>query len=478
MEGLLEKLLIVDDSLEIRKQLKWGLGKDYRVLLAESVEEALDLFAQHLPKVITLDLGLPPDVDGASEGLRCLQAILQQQPASKVIVLSGNEDHANALAAVDKGAYDFYHKPIDLAELKIILSRAYHVSALEEENRRLQLASAQEGTGYSGIFGTCPQMQQVFATIKKVASIDVPILILGESGTGKEMVAQAIHKRGLRQEGNFIAINCGAIPENLLESELFGHERGAFTGAQARVQGKVEYADSGTLFLDEIGEMAPLLQVKLLRFLQEKVIQRVGGREDISVDTRIIAATNVDIMEAIKKGEFREDLYYRIGVITIVLPPLREREGDIPLLANVFLRRFSQEFGKKTRGFSSASLKWVNDYPWPGNVRELENKVKRAVVMAETSIIEPWDLGFEEPKPGLEESADDPAEKTGAALPGEVGTLRLGGLTLKEARSRVEFELLQYALEETQGNIQNAAELLAVSRPTLYDLLKKHGLHS
>jgi len=474
----LEKLLIVDDSLEIRKQLKWGLGKDFRILLAESVNEALDLFKEHSPKVVTLDLGLPPDVDGASEGLRCLQAILQRQPTCKVIVLSGNEDHANALAAVDMGAYDFYHKPIDLAELKIILSRAYHVAGLEDENRRLQLASGQGGEGYSGIFGNCPQMQQVFATIKKVASIDVPVLILGESGTGKEMVAQAIHKRGIRKEGNFIPINCGAIPENLLESELFGHEKGAFTGAQARVQGKVEYADSGTLFLDEIGEMAPLLQVKLLRFLQEKVIQRVGGRENIAVDTRIIAATNVDIMKSIKKGEFREDLYYRIGVITIELPPLRDREEDIPLLANVFLRRFSQEFGKRVRGFSSASLKWLLDYNWPGNVRELENKVKRAVVMTESAIIEPWDLGFEDLKPTAAQLTTDSIEGNPSATSTESGVLKLEGLTLKEARSRIETELIQHALEEAQGNVQKAAELLAVSRPTFYDLLKKHGLQS
>ena len=474
VERVLEKLLIVDDSLEIRKQLKWGLGKDYRILLADSVDEAIALFDQNCPKVVTLDLGLPPDVDGASEGLRCLQAILQKQPTCKVIVLSGNEDHANALAAVDMGAYDFYHKPIDLAELKIILSRAFHVSGLEEENRRLQVGLNREGEGYSGIFGHCTQMQQVFATIKKVASVDVPVLILGESGTGKEMVAQAIHSRGIRKDGKFIAINCGAIPETLLESELFGHEKGAFTGAQARVQGKVEYAESGTLFLDEIGEMAPLLQVKLLRFLQEKVIQRVGGREDIAVDTRIITATNIDILDSIKKGDFREDLYYRIGVITIELPPLRDRGEDIPLLANVFLRRFSQEFGKKCRGFSSASLKWLNDYKWPGNVRELENKVKRAVVMAESPIIEPWDLGFEGERPAVEASA---AGTVAPTPPAETGKISLAGLTLKEARSKVEYELLQYALEEAQGNVQKAAEQLAVSRPTLYDLFKKHGLH-
>lgn len=466
----MEKLLIVDDSTEIRKQLKWGLGKDYKIILAESVDEALTLFDQHQPKVVTLDLGLPPDIDGATEGLRCLQAMLQKQATCKVIVLSGNEEHANALAAVGMGAYDFYHKPIDLAELKIILSRAYHLAGLEDENRRLQSESSQAGEGYSGIFGNCPQMLQIFATIKKVASVDVPILILGESGTGKEIVAQAIHQRGIRKDGNFIAINCGAIPENLLESELFGHEKGSFTGAQNRVQGKVEFADEGTLFLDEIGEMPPLLQVKMLRFLQDKLIQRVGGRVDITVNTRVIAATNIDIQDSIKKGDFREDLYYRIGVITLELPPLRERGDDIELLANVFLRRFCQEFGIKMRGFSAASLQWIKTYPWPGNVRELENKIKRAIVMAETQIVEPWDLGFEE------RGATAVAEEENLAAAS--GGFDFTGMTLKDARFVVEHELLVQVMEKNQGNVQKASDELSVSRPTFYDLLKKHGLHS
>jgi len=473
----LKKLLIVDDSPEIRKQLKWGFGNEYRVLLAESVDEALKLFEQHTPDVVTLDLGLPPDIDGASEGLRCLQIMLQSQPSTKVIVLSGNEDHQNALTAVDMGAYDYYHKPIDLDELKIILARAFHLAGLEEENRLLQVSAGQDKeNGYSGIFGQCPQMQQVFAMIKKVASIDVPILILGESGTGKEVVARAIHNRGIRKDGNVVAINCGAIPESLLESELFGHEKGAFTGAQNRVQGKVEYAEKGTLFLDEVGEMAPLLQVKLLRFLQEKVIQRVGGREDIVVDTRIVAATNVDIQESIKDGKFREDLYYRIGVITIELPPLRERGEDIELLANIFLRRFGKEFGQKVRGYSAGALKWLTTYDWPGNVRELENKIKRAVVMAESPIIEAYDLGFEEKQetaepshPSAEEIRPDAADMPNA--------LSFAGMTLKDARQQVEKNLLKQAMEKSQGNILKAAEELDVSRPTFYDLLKKHGLH-
>lgn len=471
----MEKLLIVDDSSEIRKQLKWGLAKNYRIILAESVDEAIKLFHQHHPKVVTLDLGLPPDIDGASEGLRCLGQMLQDQPTTKVIVLSGNEDHANALTAVDMGAYDYYHKPINLDELKIILSRAFHVAGLEAENRRLQVDAVGSEKGYSGIFGQCPQMQQVFAMIKKVASIDVPVLILGESGTGKEVVARAIHNRGIRKDAKVVAINCGAIPETLLESELFGHEKGAFTGAQNRVQGKIEYSEGGTLFLDEIGEMSPVLQVKLLRFLQEKVIQRVGGREDITVDTRIVAATNVDIQESINDGRFREDLYYRIGVITIELPPLRERGDDIELLANIFLRKFGQEFGQKVRGFSSKALIELKEYDWPGNVRELENKVKRAVVMADSPIVSAGDLGFgsdDDFENGAENS--QPAVREGTA---PTDAFNFSGMTLKDARKQIEKTLIQQALERSQGNILKAAEELGVSRPTFYDLLKKYGLH-
>ena len=345
----MEKLLIVDDSSEICKQLKWGLNKDYDVLLAEDVAGALKLFGKHAPKVVTLDLGLPPDVDGATEGLRCLEQILRRQPDTKVVVLSGNEERNNALKAVQLGAYDFYRKPIDLAELKIILQRAFQLAALETENRRLQTTAASE---LNGILGQCPQMEEVFTTIRKIATADIPVLILGENGTGKELVAKAIHAQSLRNKGDLIPINCGAIPENLLEAELFGHEKGAFTGAVGQVRGKVEYAHEGTLFLDEIGELPLALQVKLLRFLQEKTIQRVGGRDEIVVDSRIVAATNVDIEEAIQQGAFREDLYYRIGVITINLPPLRERGDDICLLANFFLNRYVSEFSKKIKGYS------------------------------------------------------------------------------------------------------------------------------
>ncbi len=463
----MEKLLIIDDSPEIRQQLKWGLKKDYKLLLAADIDEGLRLFRSQQPKVVTLDLGLPPDVDGATEGLRGLKAILTEAPGTKVVVLSGNEERENALKAVGLGAYDFYSKPIELAELKTILQRAFHLATLEEENRGLLKATQAEQRSLSGIFGQCAKMEEVFTSIRKVASIDVPVLILGESGTGKELVARALHNNSLRKDGPFVPINCGAIPENLLESELFGHEKGAFTGAQSLVKGKIEYAQGGTLFLDEIGEMPPPLQVKLLRFLQERVIQRVGGREDIEVDVRVVAATNIDIQQAIQQGSFREDLFYRLGVISVDLPPLREREDDVFLLSHLFLHRYNGEFGKKIRGIGQNAMEALRGYEWPGNVRELENKIKRAVVMADQPFLEPGDLGFAGFAP-----TEGPAEGT------QAGGIALAyeGLTLKEARQRLEKELLLIALEKEDGNIVRSAEILGVSRPTLYDLMKKHGL--
>ncbi|APG26465.1 PEP-CTERM-box response regulator transcription factor [Syntrophotalea acetylenivorans] len=463
----MEKLLIIDDSPEIRQQLKWGLKKDYKLLLAADVDEGLRLFRSHQPKVVTLDLGLPPDIDGATEGLRGLKEILTDAPGTKVVVLSGNEERENALKAVGLGAYDFYSKPIELAELKTILQRAFHLATLEEENRGLLQATQAEQRSLSGIFGQCVKMEEVFTSIRKVASVDVPVLILGESGTGKELVARALHDNSLRKEGPFVPINCGAIPENLLESELFGHEKGAFTGAQSQVKGKIEYAQGGTLFLDEIGEMPPPLQVKLLRFLQERVIQRVGGRQDIEVDVRVVAATNIDIQQAIQQGTFREDLFYCLGVISVDLPPLREREDDVFLLSHLFLHRYNGEFGKKVRGIGQNAMEALRGYDWPGNVRELENKIKRAVVMADQPFLEPGDLGFVDVAP-----AEVPAEN------GQAGGIALAyeGLTLKEARQRLEKELLLIALEKEDGNIVRSAEILGVSRPTLYDLMKKHGL--
>ncbi|MBN2233379.1 MAG: PEP-CTERM-box response regulator transcription factor [Deltaproteobacteria bacterium] len=468
----MEPLLIVDDSDEIRRQLKWGLGKTYKIFQAASADQALMMFTEHRPPVVTLDLGLPPDADGSSEGLRCLRAILAADATVKVIVISGNEDHAVVLEAVGIGAYDYYHKPIDLEELRVILARAFHLAGIEAENRQLLADRTDSDRGMAGIYGQCPAMQEVFATIRKVATVDVPVLILGDSGTGKELVARALHDRGLRRDQPFIPINCGAIPENLLESELFGHEKGAFTGAHVRVQGKVEYAAGGTLFLDEIGEMPPSLQVKLLRFLQERVIQRVGGREDIAVDVRVVAATNVDIERAIAVDRFREDLYYRIGVVCISLPPLRDRGEDLFLLANIFLQRTGRELGKKIMGLSTAAVAAMQAYEWPGNVRELENKVKRAVIMAETPMVEPEDLGLKgRERPVVEDQA--------AVLPPRSDLLlgpALEGLTMREARALVERRLLERALVRVEGNVVQAAADLGVSRPTFYDLLKKHNL--
>ncbi len=477
----MEKLLIVDDNAEIRKQLKWGLGKEYKLLLAENGDEALELFARHHPAVVTLDLGLPPDIDGASEGFRCLKGMLSEDHRAKIIVLSGNDERRNVLQAIEFGAYDFYQKPIDLAELKVILRRAFNLAAIEAENRRLQGALAGEDE-MAGMLGQCSRMLEVFATIRKVATVDVPVLVLGESGTGKELVGRALHACSLRKAGKFVPINCGAIPENLLESELFGHEKGAFTGADARVRGKFEYADKGTLFLDEIGEMPPPLQVKLLRFLQDKQIQRVGGRENLEVDARIIAATNIDIEKAIAENRFREDLYYRIGVVTIVLPPLRERDDDVFLLARYFLKRSCDEFGRKVRGFSAGALEAIKEYAWPGNVRELENKVKRAVVMADNVLVEAWDLGLAsrpEVVTGGESLAEDAVDfAAGEPVAREIiGLENLEGMNLKTARAQVEKILLTASMKKHDGNIVAMAKDLGVSRPTLYDLLKKHGLH-
>lgn len=454
----MNKLLIVEDDESIQKQLKWGLAKEYRVFGAARVKEAITLLRAHQPPVVTLDLGLPPDPHGIQEGFRCLESVLLERPLTKIIVITGNHERQNALRAVQMGAYDFLPKPLDLSQLKIILSRAVHVADLEKENLRLQKTAYVQPPDFSGIFGQCPEMQEIFKHIKKVSSCDVPVLILGESGTGKELVARAIHERSLRKGGPFIPINCGAIPENLLESELFGHEKGAFTGAQLRVQGKVEYAHRGTLFLDEIGELPPALQVKLLRFLQEKHIQRVGGREDIEVDARIIAATNIDIKKAIGSGCFRDDLYYRISVVSLNLPPLRERGEDIRLLAHIFLQRFAREMGKKVRGFSSTCMEMIEIYPWPGNVRELENKIKRGVIMCETPVLEKHELGF----------ADSSLERGEEAL--EI-------VTLREARNRLESDMVISAIRKYTGNVAKAAEALGISRPTIYDLMKKHGFH-
>jgi two-component system NtrC family response regulator len=453
----MEKLLIVDDNDDIRNQLKWGLGKEYEVLLARDGSEALSLFKKNQPKVVTLDLGLPPHEDDTEEGFRCLEEILTLSAGTKVVVITGNDEKSSALRAIQIGAYDFIQKPIEIGTLRVIIQRAFNLRHIEDENSRLQASLSQKISGMEGMIGQSAQMLEVFSTIRKVASTNAAVFLAGESGTGKELVARALHAMSLRSGGPFIPINCGAIPEKLLESELFGYEKGAFTGAHARVQGKVEYAHKGTLFLDEIGELPAVLQVKLLRFLQEKVLQRVGGREDIVADTRVIAATNLDIAKAIQDGTFREDLYYRIAVITINLPPLRERGGDILLLANFFLKKFAELGNKKVRGFSAAAVNAMESYEWPGNVRELENRVQRAVIMSDSSVLEQEALGF-------------------SAKPSELRLTATEGLTLKDARDRVERDMIMAAINNQGGNIAKAAEVLGVSRPTLYDLVKKHGV--
>lgn len=446
-----QKLLIVDDDEEIRSQMKWALIDDYDVQVAEDRPSALQTFGSHKPDVVLLDLGLPPSPGETTEGLAVLTEVLRATPQTKVIIVSGQSDRSNALRAVSDGAYDFLAKPIQMDELKILLKRAFYLSQLEKEKEDLQRLILSTSM-FEEMLGTSPQMQDVFNSIRKVAKTEAPVLILGESGTGKERAAQAIHNLSSRKGGPFVAINCGAIPESLLESELFGHEKGAFTGAHAQRAGKVETAQGGTLFLDEIGELPQPLQVKLLRFLQERVIQRIGGRKDIPVDCRVVAATNADLKRAMLDGGFREDLFYRIAVVTLKLPPLRERTGDIPLLAQAFLKRFGTEAGRDKVRFSSASVRAMQNYHWPGNVRELENRIRRAVIMADKAAITENDL---EITPLLTPSAST---------------------SLKEAREALERDMVQKALDRHKGNLTQAALDLGISRPTLYDMLEKYRI--
>lgn len=453
----MEKLLIVEDSEEIRAKLKLGFESDYSVLLASSAAEARTLFLKYRPKVVVLDLGFPPEESGAEEGFRCLEQMLANNHYTKIIIVTGSGDTGSAIRAVQSGAYDYLRKPVEQSELKVIVKRAFHLQRLEEENRKLRLVLDKKSGALTGIVGQCPPMLEVLSMIRKVATSDVAVLIQGESGTGKELVARAVHAASPRSRGDFIAINCSAIPESLLESELFGHERGAFTGAHAQVCGKLEYAHGGTLFLDEIGELSSALQVKLLRYLQDKKLQRVGGREEIAVDSRLVAATNRTMSEEIMNGRFREDLYYRIGVVTIHLPPLRERREDIAVLGALFLMRFADQFRKRIKGFSASALEMMESYSWPGNVRELENKIQRAVILAEGPLVEPHDLGFS-PRPAA----------TALPLPATV--------TLKAARDKIERQLVIQAMDRHKGNIAQAAEDLGISRPTFYDIMKKHGL--
>jgi two-component system NtrC family response regulator len=441
------KLLIVDDDEAICTQMKWAFAKDYDVMLAGDRARALEAVRGSRPPVVTLDLGLPPRPRDAEEGFQTLSDILAEAPGTKVIVITGQGEKQHALKAIGETAYDFLTKPVDLEELQVIVRRAFYLHHLETEHR--QLLQRVGAPAFEDILGASATMEEVFSAIRKVAATDVPVLIRGETGTGKELIARAIHRRSLRPDGPFVAINCGAIPENLLESELFGHEKGAFTGAHARRKGRIELAERGTLFLDEIGELPPPLQVKLLRFLQEHQIERVGGRESLAVDTRVLAASNIDFQRALKDGRFREDLYYRIAVVVVSLPPLRAREGDVLLLANAFLRRYAAETQRNVTGFTPSASAAIEGHAWPGNVRELENRIKRAVVMAEGAKITPQDLEL-------------------AAGPG-----RHAGMSLREAREAVERELVHKAIRRHRGNLSQAATELGISRPTLYELMEK-----
>ncbi len=443
------KLLLIDDDEAIRSQMKWALSDSYELTPAADRPEALRLLREVKPDVVLLDLGLPPQQNDTAEGLAALGEILQIDPSIKVIILSGQSEKESAMAAVAAGAYDFFPKPVQLDELKLLLRRCVHLVNLEREYTALQQATRQQG--FEDMLGASSEMQGVFSFIRKVATADAPVLLLGESGTGKEMAALAIHRRSGRKDGPFVAINCNAIPENLLESELFGHEKGSFTGAHAQRKGLVENANGGTLFLDEIGELPPSIQVKLLRFLQEQRFQRVGGRQEIVGDARVITATNADLSALVKEGTFREDLYFRLAVLIIKLPPLRNRDGDAVLLAREFLHRYAVESGRSGLSYTPGALRGLQSHHWPGNVRELQNRVKRAVIMSEGKRISEHDL-----------------ELTGAS----------GGnaLTLREARESAERELVEQTLKRHRGRISAAAAELGVSRPTLYELMDKLGV--
>jgi two-component system NtrC family response regulator len=442
------QLLIVDDDDEIRTQMKWALAKDYEILLAEDRPGAMEIFRSIRPSVVLLDLGLPPHPGNPEEGLATLSELLALDRLAKVVIITGQGEKEIALRAIGSGAYDFLCKPVEMEELKFLLKRCFHVSRLEKEYGEMQ--HHLQGDSFERMLGSSPSMQPVFDSIRKVATTDAPVLILGETGTGKEMVARAIQKRSARKDGPFIAINCSAIPETLLESELFGHEKGAFTGAHAQRKGRIELSDGGTLFLDEIGEIPQPLQVKLLRFLQEQTLERVGGRQEIQINTRVIAATNADLKKNMAAGIFREDLFYRLAVVQIALPPLRDRENDILMLAKFFLQRFATEVNKPGLAFNQEALGALKKHSWPGNVRELENCVRRAVIMADGKRVTASDL---ELTPG-----------------------KANATTMKEAREGVERQTVQQALRKHGGKITPAAVELGLSRPTLYDLMEKLGI--
>ena len=443
------KLLIVEDDEGLQSQLKWCFD-DYDVLIADTRQAAIDELRRHEPAVVLQDLGLPPDAEGVTEGLKSLEEILRLAPGTKVIVVTGHGDQDNAVKAVGLGAYDFYQKPVDTDTLQLLVSRAFHIADLENENRRL-LAN----NGHSpldGIVAASESMLHVCRMIEKVAPTDVTTLLLGESGTGKELLARALHNLSTRSENAFVAINCAAIPENLLESELFGFEKGAFTGATKTTEGKVELANGGTLFLDEIGDMPLALQAKLLRFLQERTVERVGGRREIPVDVRVVCATNQNLERMIAETAFREDLFYRISEITINIPPLREREGGRLILARTLLDKYCKSLKRPLMGFANSAQDAIQSHQWPGNVRELENKIKGAVIMADGKQVTAEDLGL---------TGQDAEPET---------------LNLREVRQRAETRAIRVALTKTYGNMSRTAAMLGITRPTLYDLMEKYGL--
>jgi two-component system, NtrC family, response regulator len=446
MADTARKLLVVEDDRGLQKQLKWCFD-GYDVLVAEDRDHALIELRRHDPPVVLQDLGLPPDAEGVSEGFATLREILQVAPRTKVIVVTGNETKDNALRAVALGAYDFYQKPVDVDVLQLLVNRAFTLWELEEENLRLMQQTA--ASPLEGVIAVSPGMQSLCRKIEKIAPLDVTTLLLGESGTGKEVFAKAIHGLSPRSGGRFVAINCAAIPEALLESELFGHEKGAFTGAHKQTVGKVEMADKGTLLLDEIGDMPQPLQAKLLRFLQERTVERVGGRKEIPVDVRVVCATNQDLQHLIREGRFREDLYYRISEVTLDIPPLRERDGCRLVLARHFLREYAQSMNKKLRGLDEDAVSAIEAHPWPGNVRELENRLKGAVAISDGPMISAGDLG-------LRATGGFPV------------------LTLREVRDEAEKRALLQALAAADGNVTRAAAMLGVSRPTVYDLMSRH----
>jgi len=442
-----QTLLIVEDDAGLSSQLRWHFDQ-YNVVIAGDRPSAIAAVRQFEPAVVLQDLGLPPDDEGVEEGFKSVQEIMRLAPSTKIIVITGNHDYENAVRAVALGAYDFYQKPINADTLNLIVERAYNIYNLEQQNRRLQ---EQRASPLSGVIASDPLMLRVCRTVEKVAPTNVTCTLLGESGTGKEVLARAVHNLSPRNDKRFVAINCAAVPENLMESELFGYEKGAFTGANKRTLGKVETAHEGTLFLDEIGDMPLPLQAKLLRFLQERVIERVGGREEIPVDVRVVCATNKNLEAMVAEGTFREDLYYRICEMVINIPPLRERQGDKILLARHFLEKFTSEQNRKISGFAPEAAEAIESYHWPGNIREMENKIKRAVIMCEDKYITSLDLALSNP-----------------------GML---SINLRSVRQEAERTAIKQALSMTEGNYSAAAKLLGITRPTLYDLVKKYDIN-